>query len=100
MLWLLRKDGLTSLFKEVRVFKAKGDARDVKRMRLGVVLPHFSRAAKRGGFQTGGASRSGRFVLPFLSFLGLSRLFPGFSRFARGLFGDFPDLPVSSFSAY
>ena len=58
-----------------------------------------SRAAKRGGFKRGGfkrgVSRSG-LVLPFLSFLGLSRFFrdfpiclgtlPGFSRFALFLF--------------
>ena len=48
----------------------------------------WSTAAKPG-FQTGGGSRSG-LVLPFLSFLGLSR-FSGFSRFARGISGGFPD---------
>ena len=62
----------------------------------------FSRAAKRGVFQNGGASRSG-LVLPFLSFFVLFAtfpIFPGFSRFVRGWSRDFPDLSVSSFSAY
>ena len=46
-----------------------------------------------GGVSNGRASRSG-LVLPFLSFFVLFGTFPicsGFSRFARGLFGDFPD---------
>ena len=46
-----------------------------------------------GGVQTGGVSRSG-LVLPFLSFFVLFGTFPiflGFSRFARGWSGDFPD---------
>ena len=50
--------------------------------------PNLSRAAKRG-VSNGGVSRSG-LVLPFLSFLGLPD-FSGFSRFARGRSGDFPD---------
>ena len=57
-----------------------------------------SQGPLNGGVSNGGVSRSG-LVLPFLSFLGLSR-FPGFSLFVRGLFGDFPDLRFSSFSAY
>ena len=46
-----------------------------------------------GGVSNGGASRSG-LVLPFLSFFVLFGTFPiflGFSRFARGWSGDFPD---------
>ena len=61
----------------------------------------FSRAAKRGCFKRG-VSRSG-LVLPFLSFFVLFGTFPiflGFSRFARGWSGDFPDWSFSSFSAY
>ena len=55
-----------------------------------------------GGVSNGGVSRSG-LVLPFLSFFVLFGCFPiflGFSRFARGWSGDFPDLLFSSFSAY
>ena len=55
-----------------------------------------------GGVSNGGVSRSG-LVHPFLSFFVLFRAFPnflGFSRFARGWSGDFPDLSFSSFSAY
>ena len=55
-----------------------------------------------GGVSNGGASRSG-LVLRFLSFFVLFRTFPiflGFSRFARGWSGDFPDLSFYSFSAY
>ena len=62
----------------------------------------LARAAKRGGVSNGGVSRSG-LVLPFLSFFVLFGTFPiflGFSRFARGWSGDFPDLSFSSFSAY
>ena len=47
------------------------------------------------GVSNGGVSRSG-LVLPFLCFLGLSRFFPGFSRFARGWSGDFPDSSLFS----
>ena len=52
-------------------------------------------AAKRGGFKRGGFpvwTFLSFFVLfcPFLSFLGLP-IFPGFSRFARGWSGNFPD---------
>ena len=52
-----------------------------------------------GGVSNGGVSRSG-LVLPFLSFFVLLGLSWGFSRFARGWSGDFPDLSFSSFSAY
>ena len=55
-----------------------------------------------GGVSNGGVSRSG-LVLPFLSFFVLFGTFPiflGFSRFARGCSGDFPDWFFSSFSAY
>ena len=58
---------------------------------------HICQGPLNGGVSNGGVSRSG-LVLPFLSFfcpflsffvlLGLSR---GFSRFARGWSGDFPD---------
>ena len=54
------------------------------------------------GVSNGGVSRSG-LVLPFLSFFVLFGTFPTFrevSRFVRGLFGDFPDLSLFSFSAY
>ena len=62
-------------------------------------MQQTSRAAKRGGFKRG-VSPSG-LVLPLLSFFvlfGTFPIFPGFSRFVRGLSGDFPDL--SFFSAY
>ena len=52
-----------------------------------------------GGVSNGGVSRSG-LVLPFVSFFGPFPIFLGFSRFARGWSGDFPDLSFSSFSAY
>ena len=55
-----------------------------------------------GGVSNGGVSRSGLFC-PFLSLFVLFRTFPiflGFSRFARGWSGDFPDSSFSSFSAY
>ena len=48
-----------------------------------------------GGVSNGGVPRSG-LVLPFLSFFVLFGTFPillGFSRFARGRSGDFPDCP-------
>ena len=51
-----------------------------------------------GGVSNGGVSRSG-LVLPFLSFFVLLGLSRGFSRFVRGLSGDFPDWSFSSFSA-
>ena len=57
--------------------------------------PWFSRAAN-GWVSNGGVSRSG-LVLPFLSFFvlfGTFPIFPGFSRFVRGLSGDFPIRPV------
>ena len=60
--------------------------------------PHFSRAAKRGCFKRGGFPI---WTCPsFLSFFVLLGLSRGFSRFVRGLSGDFPDWSVSSFSAY
>ena len=72
-------------------------------------FPGIFQGPPNGGVSNGGVSRSG-LVLPFLSFfvlfcpflsffvlLGLSR---GFSRFVRGLSGDFPDWSFSSFSAY
>ena len=67
-----------------------------------IVSLQYSRAAKRGGVQTGAFPDLDLSFLfrPLLSFLGLSRIFSGFSRFVRGLFGDFPDLSFSSFSAY
>ena len=45
------------------------------------------------GPPNGGVSRSGLVLpfFPFLSFLGLSRLFRDFPRFARRWSGDFPD---------
>ena len=55
-----------------------------------------------GGVSNGGVSRSG-LVLPFLSFFvlfGTFPIFPGFSRFARGWSGDFPDSSLFRFSAY
>ena len=52
-----------------------------------------------GGVSNGGVSRSG-LVLPFLSFFVLLGLSRGFSRFVRGLSGDFPDWSFSSFSAF
>ena len=59
----------------------------------------FSRAAERGGFQTGGAFPI--WTGPSFSVLfGTLPIFPGFSRFARGWSGDFPDLSFFSFSAY
>ena len=53
-------------------------------------------------FKRGGVSRSG-LVLPFLSLFVLFGTFPiflGFSRFARGWSGDFPDSSLFSFSAH
>ena len=58
----------------------------------------FFQGPLNGGVSDGGASRSG-LVLPFLSFFVLLGLSRGFSRFARGLSGDFPDWSFSSFSA-
>ena len=55
-----------------------------------------------GVVSKGGVSLS-ELVLPCLSFFVLFGTFPiflGFSRFARGWSGDFPDLSFSSFSAY
>ena len=52
-----------------------------------------------GGVSNRGVSRSG-LVLPFLSSFGTFPIFLGFSRFARGWSGDFPDLSFSSFSAF
>ena len=54
---------------------------------------HSSQGPLNGGVSNGGVSRSG-LVLPFLSFFVLFGTFPiflGFSRFARGWSGDFPD---------
>ena len=65
-------------------------------------LNSFSQGPLNGGVSNGGVSRSG-LVLPFLSLFVLFGTFPiflGFSRFARGWSGDFPDLSFSSFSAY
>ena len=62
----------------------------------------FGQGPLNGVVSNGGVSRSG-LVLPFLSFFVLFGTFPiflGFSRFARGWSGDFPDLSFSSFSAY
>ena len=64
--------------------------------------PPFSHGPPNGGVSNGGVSRSG-LVLPFLSFcvlFGTFPIFPGFSRFARGWSGDFPDSSLFSFSAY
>ena len=54
------------------------------------------------GVSNRGVSRSGLVLpfCPFLSCLGTFPIFPGFSRFARGWSGDFPDSPLFSFSAY
>ena len=65
----------------------------------------ISRAAKRGGFKRGGfliwtCPSFCVLFCPFLSFFGTFPIFVGFSRFARGWSGDFPDLSFSSFSAY
>ena len=61
-----------------------------------------SRAAKRGGgVQTRGFPM--RTCPSFFVLVSPSWDFPdfsGFSRFVQGLFGDFPDLCFSSFSAY
>ena len=51
----------------------------------------------------GGFKRGGFPIWTCLSFFVLCGTFPiclGFSRFVRGLFGDFPDLSFSSFSAH
>ena len=58
-----------------------------------------------GVFQTGGFPDldSSFLFCPFLSFIvlfGTFPIFPGFSRFAWGLSGDFPDSSRFSFSAY
>ena len=64
------------------------------------LLPkHECQGPLNGGVSNGGVSRSGR-VLPFLSFFVLLGLSRGFSRFARGWSGDFPDSFLFSFSAY
>ena len=63
--------------------------------------PH-SQGPLNGGVSNGGVSESG-LVLPLLSFFvlfGIFLIFPGFSRFARGWSGDFPDSSLFSFSAY
>ena len=61
------------------------------------VLVWVSRAAKRGGFKRGGFPI---WTCPsFFVLFGTFPFFPGFSRFAWGLSGDFPDLFFSSFSA-
>ena len=52
--------------------------------------------ADRVGFQTGGGVCRSGLVIPFLSFLGLSRFFRDFP----DLSGDFPDLSFCSFAAY
>ena len=62
-------------------------------------LNPFNQGPLNGGVSNGGASRSG-LVLPFLSFFGTFPIFPGFSRFARGWSGDFPDSSLFSFSAF
>ena len=62
------------------------------------VRTHSSRAAKLGGLQRGGFpiwSCPSFFVL-----FGTFPIFLGFSRFARGWSGDFPDSSLFSFSAY
>ena len=52
-----------------------------------------------GGFQTGGGFPI--WTCPsFFVLFGTFPIFLGFSRFARGWSGDFPDLSFSSFSAY
>ena len=65
------------------------------------LVGRFARAAKRGGFQTGGFPDLDLSFLfcPFLSFLGLSRFF-GIFPICSGMVRDFPDLSFSSFSAY
>ena len=62
-------------------------------------IPLLIQGPLNGGVSNGGVSRSG-LVLPFLSFFVLLGLSRGFSRFVRGLSGDFPDWSFSSFSAY
>ena len=68
-------------------------------VRYSGALPCMYQGPLNGGVSNGGVSRSG-LVLPFLSFFVLLGLSRGFSRFARGWSGDFPDLSFSSFSAY
>ena len=66
------------------------------------VIAFDDQGPPNGGVSNGGVSRSG-LVLPFLSFFvlfGTFLIFLGFSRFARGWSGDFPDLSFSSLSAY
>ena len=55
-----------------------------------------SRAAKRGCFKRGGFSRSG-LVLPFLSFLGLSRFFWDFPELLGDGLGIFPICPFTAY---
>ena len=62
-------------------------------------LGHLVQGPLNGGLSNGG----GFPIWTCPSFFVLFRTFPiflGFSRFARGWSGDFPDLSFSSFSAY
>ena len=58
-------------------------------------MPPISRAAKRG-VSNAGVSRSG-LVLPFLSFLGLSRFFPGIFPICSGMVRGFSRLVLFLF---
>ena len=65
-------------------------------------LRFINQGPLNGGVSNGGVSRSG-LVLTFLSFCVLFGTFPiflGFSRFAPGWSGDFPDLSFSFFLAH
>ena len=83
-------------------FLANGRVKKGRVLPLPISGPGTSAKAQgplNGGVSNGGVSRSG-FVLPFLSFFVLLGLSRGFSRFVRGLSGDFPNWSFSSFSAY
>ena len=76
--------------------------RPPKTTKMAGVTQAKARAAKPGGFKRGGVPiwTCPSFFVLFLSFLGLSRFFPGSSRLARGWSGDFPDSSLFSFLAY
>ena len=95
---LLRK--LKNLLTKQRPCEMKmGITNSIRTIRIKHSLIVEFQGPLNGGVSNGGVSRSG-LVLPFLSFFVLLGLSRGFSRFARGWSGDFPDLSFSSFSAY